>query len=95
MTEFDRETALDLMKARLNRLPEDTALDDYFRALIEAEAEALEGTGIHLNYSARDTQLIVNHVVFAYSNRDKNEPVPDWLRLQRRERWLQERRAGT
>lgn len=91
MTEYDKGTALGLMKTRLNRLEDDTSLDSYFEALLDAEAETLAGTGIHLNYSARDTQLIVNHAVFTYSNRDKNEPVPEWLRLARRERWLQER----
>ena len=41
MSNIDTETALALVKARLNRLQSDTSLDAYFRARIEAAEEYL------------------------------------------------------
>jgi len=36
--------------------------------------------------------LVVDYTCWAYANRDANTGMPDWLRLRRRERWLQEHR---
>lgn len=94
MREFDDEaidTALELAKVRLNRL--DDALDEYLRERIRAAAESLERTGIALNgESTADIMLVCDSAVWEYQNRDKNESMPEWLRLKRRERWLNERR---
>ena len=76
------ETALSLVKARLNRLAADTA------------AAELEGTGISLTDSADDLMLLVDYTVWQYQNRDSAGAMPDWLRLRRRERWLREPRTG-
>ena len=35
--------------------------------------------------------LCVDYVVWQYQNRDAAGAMPDWLRLRRRERWLQQR----
>ena len=88
---------LEIVKARLGRL--DTVLDDYFRARIEAAQEELRETGIHVRpYSQRDMVLVADYVVWQYQNRDKPDAMPEWLRIERRERWMQDpalrRKAG-
>ena len=93
MAAYDEGQALALVKIRLNRLPGDTTLDDYFLARIDAAAQALEATGITLTDSMADLLLIVDYTVWEYQNRDQPGGMPDWLRLRRRERWLQQRRA--
>lgn len=80
--------ALTLVKNRLNRLEGDTSLDDYFMARITAAAQELENTGIHLTDSTEDLLLVVDYAVWKYRNRDTPGAMPDWLRLQRRERWI-------
>lgn len=88
---YDAQTALSLMKTRLNRLPEDTSQDEYMTARIESAAGELERGGIALTQSMTDTMLLVDAAVWQYQNRDKAAGMPEWLRLRRRERWL----AGT
>ncbi len=88
---YDITSALELVKARLNRLPGDTSLDDYLLARIDAAAQSLESTGIRLTDSAKDLMLLVDSTVWEYQSRDKSGGMPDWLRLRRRERWLNER----
>lgn len=85
---IDTETALALVKARLNRLQSDTSLDEYYRARIAAAEEYLTGIGIELTDSQEDLMLVVDFAVWEYQNRDKPGNMPDWLRLHRRERWL-------
>lgn len=87
---INKETALELVKARLNRL--DTTLDTYLSARIDAAVTDLERTGIILGNSVADLMLVVDYTCWAYANRDATAGMPDWLRLRRRERWLQERR---
>lgn len=88
-------TALALVKARLNRLANDTTLDDYLNARINAAIDALQATGIILTDSAEDMMLVVDYAVWEYQNRDKPGGMPDWLRLRRRERWLQQEVGDT
>lgn len=83
-------TALALMKARLNRLSTDTALDAYLTARINAAEKELTGIGISLTDSTSDLMLVVDLAVWQYQNRDKPGGMPDWLRLRRRERWLRQ-----
>lgn len=90
---IDINVALDLMKARLNRLAGDTSLDGLFVTTLQASAEELEKTGIQLTDTAQDVMLVVNTAVWHYQSRDSQTGMPDWLRLQRRERWLNERRG--
>ena len=101
---MDMEMVLGLVKARLNRPPGDTALDAYFKKRIEGAAAKLQAiscivldkagleaffeVGIHLTESADDMMLLVDYTVWQYQNRDKPGDMPDWLRLDRRERWL-------
>lgn len=81
--------ALMLVKARLNRLASDTSLDVYLTQRINAADAALSRIGIHLSPDdTEDTLLLVDYTVWEYQNRDKQTGMPDWLRLRRRERWL-------
>ena len=82
------ETALGLVKARLNRLQSDTTLDEYLTARITAAENELAATGIELDDSQGDLMLLVDMTVWQYQNRDNGGGMPDWLRLRRRERWL-------
>ena len=88
------ETALALVKARLNRTAADTSLDDYFTQRIAGAAAELEGIGISLTDDADDLMLLVDYTVWQYQNRDSAGAMPDWLRLRRRERWLRQARTG-
>ncbi|MBR2698445.1 MAG: hypothetical protein IKE76_07625 [Clostridia bacterium] len=81
---------MSLVKARLNRLPSDTTLDGYLTARIMAAEQAIEATGIVLTASVADLMLVVDYTVWEYQNRDKPGSMPDWLRLRRRERWVQQ-----
>ena len=83
-------TALDLVKARLNRLSSDTTLDTYLQARIGAVIADLTATGIELDSSQQDLLLVVDMAVWDYQNRDNGSGMPEWLRLKRRERWLQQ-----
>lgn len=81
--------ALPLVKARLNRLAGDTTLDGYLESRLRGVQQEMERTGIVLNAeSPDDLMLLVDWTVWEYGNRDKAAAVPDWLRLRRRERWL-------
>lgn len=93
MANIDVTQALALVKSRLNRIQEDTSLDDYLMTRIEAAAGELEATGIELKDTNADLLLVVDYTCWAYSNRDKPGGMPDWLRLRRRERWLNERKG--
>jgi len=84
------DTALAMVKTRLNRLPTDTTLDTYLTARINAAIGEIEATGIVLTDSMADLMLVVDYAVYQYQNRDKNTGMPDWLRLRRRERWVQQ-----
>ena len=82
--------ALALVKLRLNRLPGDTSLDTYLGYRIMAAIEELEKTGIRLRDGEEDLLLVVDTAVWQYQNRDSGAGMPDWLRLRRRERWIQQ-----
>lgn len=86
------DTILDIVKARLGRM--DTALDPYLTTLIQAVVENLRETGIHVQSTASDNMLVADVVVWRYQNRDQKDGMPEWLKTQRRERWLQDRRIS-
>ena len=90
----DKDLALSMVKARLNRLESDTSLDEYLWARISAAEAQLIGIGItDLWEDEGDLLLVTDLAVWQYQNRDAAGSMPDWLRLRRRERWL--RRAGS
>ena len=86
----DTRDALALVKHRLNLLPGNTSLDTYLGYRVDAAIEELEGTGIKLDNGPEDLLLVVDTAVWQYQNRDSGAGMPDWLRLRRRERWLQQ-----
>lgn len=86
MCPINVQTALDLVKARLNRL--DANLDTYLVQRVQAAVEELTRIGIQLNDSADDLMLVVDYTVWQYQNRDTPGAMPEWLRLRRRERWI-------
>ena len=88
-------TILDIVKARLGR--SDTVLDPYFLELIAAAVGKLENAGIHVQPTSEDNVLVADYAVWMYQNRDKKDGMPEWLAVERRERWLQDptiRRKG-
>lgn len=89
----DKLMALQLVKTRLNRAQADTTLDEYLVERIDAAEGELKKTGITLTDSAEDMMFLVDYTVWQYQNRDKSAGMPDWLRLRRRERWLQQQRG--
>lgn len=94
MANYDAQTALSLLKSRLNRLEEDTSLNEVLSMRIEEAAEELEHIGIALDNSTRDTMLIVDYAAWKYQNRDKAGEMPAWLKRERFERWLESGAAG-
>lgn len=83
--------ALALLKERLDRMADDTSRDVYFAKRIEQAAAELERTGIVLTDEIDDMMLVVDYAAWLHANRDKQEGMPDWLRMRRRERWLGQR----
>lgn len=90
MAEIDTTTALTMVKVRLNRLPEDTTLDEYLVTRVQAAVGELEAMGIRLTPSADDLMLVVDYAVYAYQSRDKPGGQPEWLRTRIRYRWFQQ-----
>ncbi len=83
------DSILEIVKARLDR--SDYLKDEYLKIRIEAAVEELQGLGIYVSNTPRDVVFVADYVCWQYSNREKNEPMPEWLKLQRRERWLAEK----
>ena len=79
------------MKTRLNRMPGESALDEYFAARLDAAEREMARQGIKLTDGMDDVLLLVDKAVFDYQNRDKMQSQPDWLKAKLRGRWLNER----
>ncbi len=79
-----------IVRARLNRGQRlEPEMNDYLSARIHAAILELNRSGIHYRYDdPSDRMFVTDYVCWQYSNRDKKEPMPEWLRLARRERWL-------
>jgi len=90
MLMFEIENICSIVKARLNRNPKgEWELSEYFRARIHAALYELQRKGIRYRMEDPEDRIFVaDYVCWQYSNRDKKEPMPEWLRLARRERWL-------
>lgn len=87
---MEAETALTLVKARLNRLAGDTTIDGYLLQRIAAAEEKLNSMfTLPLRAgSIEDMMLLVDYTVYQYQSRDKAGGEPDWLRMRLRERYL-------
>lgn len=96
---YDRQTALEMVKGRLDILPANTARDAQLLARIEAAAASLNRMGIRIAFEegdggTDDLILLVDLTVWMIQNRDKGEDEPKWLRRRLRERFMSERRVG-
>ncbi len=87
---FDIDTICSLVRARMNRGPgPEREMNEYFSARIYAAIRELGDKGIHYRIGdPADQMFVTDYVCWQYSNRDKKEPMPEWLKLARRERWL-------
>lgn len=85
----DTNTALLMVKTRLNRLPTDTSLDEYLLIRIQGAVEQLNRMmRSDLDDSTADLLLLVDYTVWQYQNRDQSGAQPAWLRQRLRERFL-------
>lgn len=89
MAGINMTSALSLLKSRLNRLEGDTSLDVTLTARLTETAEELTSIGIALDDSTRDMMLVVDYAAWKYQNRDKSGDMPQWLKRERFERWLE------
>ena len=88
----DIATVLQLVKARLNRLPADTSLDAYLTIRIEGawqELNRMMHADLDLTDSPADLLLLTDYAVWQYQCRDNPGSQPDWLRKRLKERFLQ------
>ena len=94
---YREDVIYELVKSRLDRggmdIPD--AQHSYWMGCIRAAAASLESNGIVLTDSAADSSLIADMAVWNIQSRDKPGGMPDWLRLRRRERWIQQREVST
>lgn len=99
---YDRQTALEMVKGRLDILPGNTTRDTQLLMRIDGAAEALRRMGITIRFEdtggepgTDDLMLLVDLTVWMIQNRDKGEDEPKWLRRRLNERFMSERRVYT
>lgn len=81
-------SALQLLKTRLDRLPEDTSRDDYLEMRVKEAIAELERKRIRMTDAVDDLMLVVDLAAWNHANRDKQGAQPDWLRNKLRGRWI-------
>ena len=93
------EQVLKMVRARLNRMYSESfsgqyaatdGFDEYVRMRCSAAEDELKAMGIRLDGSPADIMLLADYVCWQYSNRDKGEDDPEWLRRRVRNRWIKE-----
>lgn len=90
---YNKELALQLLKARMDRagldVPPDLLRD--WESRLEVAKKRLEEKGIvyddEIN-SVSDNSLIADYAAWMLKNRDETGGMPQWLRLEIRERFL-------
>lgn len=88
------ETVVALVKQRKDMMSGISQRDDYITARVNAVISEMAGKGIHLVDDPADVMLAVDTTVWQYNNRDQSGAMPEWLRLARRERWLNDRKIN-
>ncbi len=90
---YNPTLALELLKARMDRaglnVPPDLA--KYWSNRLEAAKEKLSDKGVVYDSdteSIADNTLIADYAAWQLMNRDNPSPMPEWLRLEIRERFL-------
>ena len=102
---YTKDTALDMVRGRLDILPGNKTRDPQLSLRIDDAAARLRRMGIAITFGeaeeegkdtgADDLMLLVDLTVWSHQNRDKGEDDPLWLRRRLRERWINERRDAT
>lgn len=88
------ETVVALVKQRKDMMPGISQRDDYITERVKAVISEMAGKGIHLVDDPADVMLAVDMTAWQYKNRDQSGAMPEWLRLARRERWLNDRKIN-
>ena len=90
------EQVVKMCRARMNRVYNGTqyadtdGFDEYVRMRCSAACDELRAMGIELDGSPEDVMLLTDYVCWQYSNRDRNEDDPMWLRRRVKNRWIRE-----
>lgn len=90
---YNPELALQLLKARMDRagldVPPDLLSD--WRSRLEVAKKRLEEKGVVFDEDAdsiSDNSLIADFAAWMLKNRDESGSMPEWLRLEIRERFI-------
>lgn len=81
-------SALQLLKDRLDRMPEETDRDGYYTMRIRQSIAELERKKIALTDAVDDLMLVVDLAAWNHANRDKPGAQPEWLAKKIRGRWI-------
>ena len=83
------ETVLMMLRSRLDEPPHEK--DFYLSELIHGVViELREKNGIHVKDDSQDIMFLTDICAWRYSNRDKKEEMPLWLRQMLKDRYMQE-----
>ena len=83
------ETVLMMLRSRLDEPPHEK--DFYLSELIAGVVTELrEENGIHVKDSPQDIMFVTDICAWRYSNRDKQEEMPRWLKEMLKGRYMQE-----
>lgn len=85
------ETVLTMLRSRLDEPPHEK--DDFLAELIRGVMiELREKNGIVVRDNSQDIMFVTDICAWRYSNRDKADEMPKWLRQMLRDRYVQEAR---
>lgn len=83
------ETILLMLRSRLDEPPHEK--DEFLAELIRAVViELREKNGIIVRDNSQDIMFVTDICAWRYSNRDKMDAMPMWLRQMLRDRYMQE-----
>ncbi len=83
------ETILLMLRSRLDEPPHEK--DEFLAELIRAVVvELREKNGIIVRDNSQDIMFVTDICAWRYSNRDKTDEMPRWLRQMLRDRYVQE-----
>lgn len=83
------ETILLMLRSRLDEPPHEK--DEFLAELIRAVViELREKNGIIVRDNSQDIMFVTDICAWRYSNRDKTDAMPMWLRQMLRDRYMQE-----
>lgn len=88
---YSQDTAFELLKARMDRpgLKVQPAQERYWKQRLDGAVKDLESKGIKWDEevnSLSDNLLIADYTAYKIRNRDESGKMPEWLRVELRER---------